>query len=100
MAPDKFYTLQDDEISEDNILEDRIDVGIDLDSDRTILSDILDADDDIDLSQMSGVDAGQGDEVEIIWVLPVSNLPANFIIDHHILPRHIFKSIHLRRYVI
>jgi hypothetical protein len=90
----RISTLADD-INEDDlpdiISEDDCpsDVDANLDSDQTILSDIL-ADDDFDSSQINGPDDGRTSDIGLVWMLPVSELVTTFIADRHIpLQRHI-----------
>jgi len=87
-------------ISEDSVPEDGIDVDADLDSGQTVLSDIIAADNDLESGQMDGTEMGQMDDVEIVWDLPVSNLLAKIIVDHHIhyMDRIRSSQIHSRRY--
>jgi len=97
--PEKFFTLADDEddIADDGICEN--DCTPEVDSDQTVLSDILAADDDSDSVQTGHPDGVQKDEMRVVWALPVSNLDAKINTgNHYPLQMHIkvdlFQDLH------
>jgi hypothetical protein len=89
--PGRFCALADDVISEDDTMDDvncashdSLDVGLDLDSDQTVLSDILATDDHVDSGQGNGLDGERTGEIGVVWALPVSDLAVAIIEDDHI----------------